>query len=259
MMVLIEPANYLRLMGWKLDKPDVNDEVCGQALPLYRNATRCRIVTDAQQTKTPRLTRVYVPTVEALPSQYTTLAVTVEDIVQHCLATGLIASVPGAAQNGALTMAVQPGMSGNTFNNSYINGSANDWSVMGNSMGSAGGLSEEERVEFDEMAAFASPDANTAAQDGAFDVNTLLSAYGESQLGNAALGLDFAGEYPHLDSLNPNTAFNNQFEPTQTNGGFADESMFDAFNMAGDLATGQQTFSFDEPEYGLFVNEDVTF
>lgn len=30
-MILIEPENYLALMGWKLDKPDVTDEVCDWA------------------------------------------------------------------------------------------------------------------------------------------------------------------------------------------------------------------------------------
>lgn len=194
---------------------------------------------------------------EALPAKYNTLAASVEDIVQHCLATRFITSMPGmagASQNGALTMAVQPASSGMNINPSASMG-PNDFSVAGYNMGDTGGLIED----IANPALFTTQAADIAAEDGAVDIATLMHPYGETQLGDAALGLGNSGTYPHLDVLNPVSTFESYFEPTQTDGPFANEGTFDAFNMNGNAAADQQTFAFDEPEFDLFVHEDNTF
>lgn len=218
--------------------------------------------TDNRQTKTPKLTRFYVPTIESLPAKYATAAVTVEDIVQHCLATRLISSVQGitgAPQNGALTMAVQPGAAANTVNSFHGMGAGN-WSVTADNVNGMDGFTNKELEEIGNMDPFSATVPDTTAQDGSVDVETIMHPSGEAQLGHSAIDLELAGEWPYMNVMNPTAAFDNTFEPTQTASGFADEGMFDAFDMNGDLATGQQTLpSFDEPDFGFFVNEDRLF
>jgi hypothetical protein len=222
---VIPPQHYQRLMGWELGPPAEHDQVSSLTSLTLEMIHPVGTSADSGQAKIPTIKRVFVPTLDSFPEAIISTVLSVDDLVKHCIDTGLVRTAAVAnttAQHGALTMAVQPT--------------------------TTAAVSEDVATgaNFEEMRAALSADIATSnASDHAAD---------EVALHNAALTLDATSAFPHAAAFNPAGEFDITFDPTGADPTFADGGFFDSFDMNSVFATnGTNNMQF---EFAGFLNDE---
>ncbi|OQO00614.1 hypothetical protein B0A48_13104 [Cryoendolithus antarcticus] len=200
---VIPPTQYQRMMGWQLGPPAEHDE-----------------------SKVPTMTRIFVPTLESFPESITTTVLSVDDLVDHCIRTGLVQAPQSevtSIQHGALTMAVQP-----TVATPVPQSTGSDYAL-------AMALNN---------VLYPVDQGVTAVQQ-----ESTVRPTGEAHLQSATETLDTASSFPYAEAFHPANEYDLSFDPSSSDNTFDDGGVFDSFNVGGDFAIGMQNgmdFNFSD-------------
>nr|POE90021.1 mating-type protein mat-1 [Quercus suber] len=201
---VVPPEQYQGLMGWVLVSPGAEADI-------------------------PQVQRAFVPSFDSIAEQYTTSNISVNDLVEHCIAAGYPKvsnfQLPRTDTMDALTMAVQPVpvQSFATLAPSVsVNTTVDQDMVVSNDI-STGNLLSPFSQQIETYLA-------EAVAEG------LIEPAGQATLNNAALIISNADSYPYNIMFDPAGQFDISYDPSACNAALQDDGAWDAYNLASNMA-----------------------
>ncbi|KAK3072736.1 hypothetical protein LTR53_006270 [Teratosphaeriaceae sp. CCFEE 6253] len=217
LMGIVPPAAYPALMGWQVTAPG-----------------------EADQDKSPRVTRLFTPDFTLFDDKYTTTTLSVDDLVVYAMRAGYLndGDTKASANDslGALTMAVQPATTtpSATFAALHLQTT----------------IAEDGTIDMP-LSPF-SIDLSNQLTDELHRVANAPPA--TNDLTATTVAITNAGSYPYTNLFDPTSQFNVSFNPNAAAPGLEDGGLYDAFDPVANMSVDDMLAL----DWSQFVNDDGT-